>query len=609
MSVTQLYQSFLQSPTAPQWEKIGIVRRAGVVAPLFSVYSRRSAGVGEIPDLELLGEWCRACGMSVIQLLPLNDVGFNFRPYDASSTFALEPMHLSFEKLQGCPVKLFQEKIDLLRKQFPAGRARVDYGIKKAKLELFREIFEKTRFWPEGFQQFVKQNSFWLEDYALFNVLKQICRDVTWEDWPEPFKNRDAAALEEIRGQYPRQIEFQKWLQWQLFEQCRRTREKLNESGILLMGDLPFLVSRDSADVWAHQDYFKLNLSSGAPPDAYFAAGQRWGMPPYDWDRIASQRYDYLVEKIRYAANFYDLFRIDHVVGIFRLWTIPLSEPLENAGLNGTFDPQDESKWEEHGRGLLAKMTESSMMLPTAEDLGVVPDCSYRTLEAFAVPGLDVQRWTKYWNGNYEFKRPEDFRKNSTAVISTHDMSSFLGWWAFEAGTVDGALFKRLSQEKGIAFDALKDALFDAARSRYGRLRWKESVQTLDAFLQIMGKRREEIPDLADFYLGSFDEKRKFWNYLGLDAAGYHENAPAPAEAALRKVSETASIFSIQMLQDWLSLGDVLKAYDVWDYRINFPGTISEKNWSWTVPVSLEAMKTLPINEKILKMNRETERV
>ncbi len=154
------------------------------------------------------------------------------------------------------------------------------------------------------------------------------------------------------------------------------------------MGDLPFLVSRDSADVWAYKNYFKLTLSSGAPPDMYFSMGQRWGMPPYSWDNIEAGNYSYIRERLLYAENFFDMFRIDHFIGLFRVWTIDLKTPEELKGLYGRFDPEDNYYWEEHGKKILEVINNSTTMLACAEDLGTVPDCSDKVLKEFSVTSI-----------------------------------------------------------------------------------------------------------------------------------------------------------------------------------------------------------------------------
>ncbi len=603
------YQSFLSSPSAKQWQKTGVSRRSGVIVPLFSVYSKSSIGIGEIPDLKLLVDWCKTTNQSIIQLLPMNDTGSAFTPYDSQSTFALDPMYLSIEKLSNLEMKPFLTLIQSLRKRFPVKGRRVNYEIKKAKLELLWIIFQKMdRNNSTKFRKFVSANSDWLEDYALFKVLKERFEGKSWFEWPEELKSRSAEALSKFAEENEGRIEFQEWLQWQLSEQFKETKQYAFGQGVFILGDLPFLVSRDSADVWAHQNYFKLDLSSGAPPDLYFSMGQRWGMPPYRWDEIEKHGYDYLIQKLKFAENFYDFFRIDHFVGIFRLWTIKLSEPEESYGLNGVFDPSDESRWNEHGRKLVNVMLENVQMLPCAEDLGVIPECSYRTLNDYSLPGIDVQRWTRDWGKSYDFKQPAEYRKNSVTTISTHDMLPLLGWWLLEAGTADEELFKRLLKNKNIDFDQVKDQLFDLSGSGYKRLRWKKEISTPETLLGILNLQWDNAWEIIDLYKSSFDEREKFWQFLGFKNAPSNEYMNQLVKEALIRAHASASIFSIQLLQDWLSLDNTLAGIDPKELRVNYPGSISPDNWSFVLPVSLEDLKAHKINKVIRDICKDTGR-
>ena len=598
------YTYLLSTITAPQWKRIGIHRRAGVVAPLFSVFSADSTGIGELPDIHLLIDWCQACGMSIIQLLPMNDTGFGFRPYDAQSSFALDPVYLRVDKLKGADIKPFLPHLLKIKSEFPTGRSRVDYRIKQAKLELLWKIFSSISLDDEqdGFGGFTKDNAFWIEDYALFKVIKEKNGDMSWEGWSHDLKYREEATLYAFRETYRQNILFHQWLQWQLFEQFTAAKSYAQKNNVLLMGDIPFLVSRDSADVWSHQDCFKLDLSSGAPPDLLYSKGQRWGMPPFNWDRIAQQHYAYVIEKLRYAQNFYDLYRIDHVVGIFRVWSIPLSEPQENGGLNGAFDPADESIWEKHGKDLLTLMVKHSDMLACAEDLGTVPNCCFKVLNEMGIPGIDVQRWMRDWGKSYAFKSTGAYRKCALATIATHDMSNLCAWWDFECGTVDEALFRRNCEKKNVAFDRIKEVLFDTNASRHGRLRWKPEIDTEEKLLNVLGTAPSESWALLDMYRGSFKEKQQFLQFLGLENDTHEGCSTMFIKNALTKIQESACIFSIQLIQDYLDL-DQLYEVDPWENRINFPGTLSEKNWTLVLQLSLDDILALPINSVLKSIN------
>ncbi|MFA5075635.1 MAG: 4-alpha-glucanotransferase [Candidatus Babeliales bacterium] len=602
---------FLTSTLAgPQWKRIGTKRRAGVVVPLFSVYSRTSCGIGELPDLKLLVDWCSQTGLSIIQLLPMNDTGFCFRPYDAQSMFALDPVYLCLEKLQHADVKPFLPQLLQMKQRFPTGKGRVDYGVKAEKLALLWKIFTSMPAdrLPEAFDVFVKKSVFWLDDYTLYKVIKEKNNEMSWEGWSEDLKNCDEDTLDGFRETYHENILFHKWLQWQLFEQFKKIKDYARDNNVLLMGDIPFLVSRDSADVWSHQDCFKLAFSSGAPPDLLYSKGQRWGMPPFNWEHIAHRRYDYVIEKLSFAQNFYDLYRIDHVVGIFRVWTIPISEPPENGGLNGAFDPADEKSWEAHGRNLLSLMMRHSDMLACAEDLGTVPDCCFRVLNELGIPGIDIQRWMRDWGKTYAFKSPQAYRKCALSTISTHDMSNLRAWWEFECGTVDEGLFRRNCEKKHIPFEQVRTRLFDVEASRYGRLRWKRQIDTEEKLLSALGLSASEAWALLDMYRGSFHEQKQFLDFLGIRQDAPENLSAALNKNALAKIQESSCIFSIQLIQDYLDL-DRPRDADPWENRINFPGTLSEKNWTLALLLSLEELLASPGNPMLKTINGQCGRI
>lgn len=609
------YSHFLNTKTADKWQRIGLKRRAGVVAPLFSIYSRNSVGIGEIPDIKLLVKWCQKTGISVIQLLPMNDVGYDFAPYNSTSSFALEPMYLSINNLKNVNLNLFKKEIRDLKKFIPGGKEKVNYKIKYEKIKLLFKIFKVSYLkGTKKFDEFKKNNAYWLKDYALYKVIKEIQLNRSWEDWDEKYKKRDENALSEIETGFSERFNFYFWVQWQLFEQFTAVKKYANERGVYITGDLPFLVSRDSADVWAHKNFFKLSFSSGAPPDMYFAMGQRWGMPTYNREEMQKDNYTYLKEKLHFAENFYDIYRIDHFVGFFRLWSIAMDCPLENGGLIGSFDPNEEHLWEEAGRKLLDVMIENSSMLPCAEDLGTIPDCSPKVLWEYGIPGMNVQRWVKDFNGSDNFINSENYRINSIATLSTHDSSTIIDWWHNETGTIDEKLFKRLCENKNIMderYEEIVKNLFDYEKSKYGRLFWKSEINNTNKLVEVLGVNYDFSWDIINLYKESYNERLKFLDFLGFEQNGNDFKINTHfVRKALEKINQSASIFSNQLLQEWLFLDESLfiKGEET-SYRINFPGIINDSNWTFVLPVSLEIMLNLGINTEIKKIIENTNRL
>ncbi|MDD5167039.1 MAG: 4-alpha-glucanotransferase [Candidatus Omnitrophica bacterium] len=598
-----LEKHLLNTPSRKKWERIGLRRRAGVLVPLFSVYSKESTGIGDLGDLKLLIDWAAQTGNSIIQLLPMNETGPIFCPYDSVSSFALEPAYICLRELRGIKNKSIETKMQDLKKAFPLSGNNVDYAIKKKKLELLWDVFSLEGECNLGeFQKFKQDNACWLLDFALYKVLKDYHKGYPWYEWEDKFKSRDRIALDNFSEEYKRELAFQAWLQWQLYEQFKSAKAYAATKKVYLKGDLPILVSRDSADAWAHPEFFKLEFAAGAPPDMYCAKGQRWGMPTYNWEKIIDDDYRYLREKLRFAQNFYDILRIDHVVGLFRIWSIPYNEPLENKGLNGFFDPRDERIWEEHGRNILSVIIDNTDMLLCAEDLGVIPKACTDTLFSLGIPGNDVQRWAKDWNIKHDFLPPKEYRELSVAMLSTHDTTNWPAWWENEAGTVDEGLFiRKCSDHRGIDFNRIRDKLFDPMRSSHGRLRWLDSIDSVDKLVSILARKREDLGDFIDLYQNSYREKEKLWLHFHIKGAMREGSDREMMQAALKISLDSCAIFCINTVFDWLYLGDILKC-DPYEYRINTPGTVSDKNWSLTIPLPLEKLMKDKICTGIKKM-------
>jgi 4-alpha-glucanotransferase len=594
--------ALLNSASKERWQRVGLKKRAGVLIPLFAVFSAQTIAVADFSDLKLLIDWLVKTGNSILQLLPMNETGTLHCPYDAISSFALEPLYLSLGQM---PLsRVLRKKTAELKIQFPAGGAYVDYGFKVAKLKLLQEIFQGQKL-PPAFEQFVQENRYWLDDFALFRVLKDYHQGLPWYEWAGQFRDREAPALAGFQRDHQQEIIFQQWLQWQTYLQFRTVKEYASRRKIILKGDLPILVSRDSADVWAHRDFFKLEFAAGAPPDMYAALGQRWGMPTYNWENIACDDYRYLKQRLRYAENFYDILRIDHVVGLFRIWSIPYDQPQETQGLNGFFDPADQSRWGEHGKTILSVMLASTKMLLCAEDLGVIPPVCAQLLGELGIPGNDVQRWTKDWKIKHDFLAAQDYRLSSVAVLSTHDTTNWQAWWENECGTVDEALFMRKCAGR-VDYLGAKAKLFEPLLSAHGRLRWLNSLDSVDKLIEGLSPQRAvpkgHLLDFIDLYENSFQEKEKLWKQMKLAGPMREKSDREILAAALRIALEASSIFSIQLVTDWLALAPDILSHDPYNYRVNTPGTISPRNWSQVFPISIEKLLRHPLCAQIKQM-------
>ncbi|MCM8822971.1 MAG: 4-alpha-glucanotransferase, partial [Candidatus Omnitrophica bacterium] len=381
-------------------------------------------------------------------------------------------------------------------------------------------------------------------------------------------------------------------VQFICYNQLCEAKEYAKEKNVFLMGDLPVLPSRDSADVWSKRDIFNLEFSAGAPPDMYCAFGQRWGMPVLNRGKLKAQDYRYLIEKIKYLDNFFDMIRIDHVVGFFRIWAIPVDEPEENYGLNGFFIPEDESNWKNYGKEILSVLVSNSSSLLCAEDLGIIPPVCTQTLVELGIPGYEVLRWKKNYGSDYSFIHPSDYRELAVSTLSTHDTSFWLYWWEKEAGTIDSDLFYLKCKSIGLDAEKISPMLFENLKEG-GRLRWKKNISSEQRLLEILNLSEDKAKDILQIYRDTYGEKEKLSLLLG-QSDNY-------LKKAVSLLLNGCSIFCINLLPDLLCI-DAGIANSIATLRINKPGTQSSQNWSFALKESLEEVIKMKVFDEIREM-------
>ena len=296
------------------WDWFGLTERQtmkGVAVPLFSLRTENDFGIGEYADLPKLGDWCVANDLEIIQILPINDTTAHFDwhdsyPYNAISAFALNPVYLNLKQLGFKEDTAFKRTRTILNKEESVNYPKV----LKAKWKHFQTAFEQQ--WEAlkdtaDFQQFVKENEDWLHDYA------QYCAE------------RDNNGTE-----------IHLFLQYHCDKQLREAVKALHDKGLLLKGDIPIGVNPSGVDVKSHPDLFNLDVQVGAPPDDFAYEGQNWGFPSYNWEAMAKDNYAWWQRRLQVMARYFDAYRIDHILGFFRIWEIPKST---RSGLLGHFNP------------------------------------------------------------------------------------------------------------------------------------------------------------------------------------------------------------------------------------------------------------------------------
>lgn len=404
-------------------------RSAGVLIPLFSIRTEDDLGCGEILGLSPMIDFALAMGHRVVQLLPLNETApGEASPYSALSLFAIDPIYISADPLKG----VAPPAIDAARAIARRGRTIAHKKLRAAKLELLNQAF---RWFQDGsddqeraaFETFAERNRGWLQDYALFRALKERFEFSSWETWPEGLRRCEPGALEQARRELSEAIRRFCYFQFLANRQWLAVRAEAAQRGAMLGGDLAFAPARDSADVWAHQELFNLERSIGTPPDAFNAQGQRWGLPMPNWERMRADAMGWWRTRVRHASELYDLFRVDHVVGLYRTFSFGYDrdEP-------GIFFPPDQAAQRAQGEEIMrAIKDEAGSSVVIAEDLGTVPPCIRASLSSLGIPGFKVFRWEKEdWNTPVErFVSPSSYPELSVATTGTHDTETLAVWW------------------------------------------------------------------------------------------------------------------------------------------------------------------------------------
>lgn len=425
--MSDLSQKLKQSKTHKGWEKVGIYPHHGIALALGSLHTEKSSGTGEFLDLIPLIDWCADVGFDLIQLLPLNDSGTDPSPYNALSSRALHPIYLSLHALP------YLEESSSLLSRLPAMHALtslpcVDYGAVLAhKIGWLRDYFSEfsSRLLSLPFYRTFLEEHPWGSSYALFKVLKDELSQTGWSSWPETLSSPTTATLTLLQKEKNHEISFYLFLQAASFYQLQTAHRYAKQKKILLKGDIPILISPDSVDVWLHRPLFDLDYAAGAPPDLLGPEGQYWGFPLFAWEQHRAEQFAWWKERLQVAATLYDLYRIDHVVGFFRIWAIPQGRPSNE----GNFSPPEEERWIPQGKELLEMMIEATSMLPIAEDLGVIPPEVRICLSDLGICGTKVICWEKEWEGDQSFTPLSSYNPLSTCCLSTHDSETFSLWW------------------------------------------------------------------------------------------------------------------------------------------------------------------------------------
>lgn len=402
-------------------------RESGILLSIASLPSKYGIGCFSREAYEFVDQ-LREAGQSYWQILPLGPTSYGDSPYQSFSTFAGNPYFISLEELIEEGV-LTQKECDSA--DFGSTPDLADYAkLYEARFPLLRKAYERSNISQnKEFQDFLAENHWWLEDYALFMAVKSRFDGNAWNEWADDIRLRWQNALDYYRRELYYEIEFHEYLQFLFIKQWKKLKSYANSKGIRIVGDIPIYVAMDSADTWAHPELFELDQDNvptavaGCPPDGFSATGQLWGNPLYRWDYHRQTGYQWWLSRLSYCYKLYDVVRIDHFRGFDQYYSIP-------AGAETAID----GHWEQ-GPGIGFFHTVKQALGEKeiiAEDLGYVTDSVRQLVKDSGFPGMKVLEFAfdSRDSGCASDYLPHNYTENCVAYTGTHDNETITGWFS-----------------------------------------------------------------------------------------------------------------------------------------------------------------------------------
>lgn len=663
----------------PHFKEAELLRGAGVVIPVFSLRREHGWGSGAFGDLQPLTDWAVSTGQKVIQLLPINDTNLTHTwqdsyPYNALSVYALHPLYVNIDALPQ-PDKKTAKKWEKQREKLNA-LAQVDYEeVLTLKLDALQHAFKeegKEILATPSFRQFFAANVHWLPAYAMFCTLRDKFGTARFADWPKysQFSYDDLVEFCSPTSDYYTQVCFWYYVQFVLHSQLLAAATYAREHGVILKGDIPIGISPCSVEAWMEPQLFHLNAQAGAPPDDFSATGQNWGFPTYNWAEMAKDNYRWWMRRFTHMATYFDAYRMDHILGFFRIWEIPAHSvqgllgqfspalPLtqeDMAKFNFTFnaaylDPLITEEYLEEKLGDLASKAKKKFLEKN-------DDGTYRLREEFKTQ-RQVQAYFEGKTDGDDIRLRDGLYALISNVLFVADHNDTSKYHPRIAALKDG-YFKTLPQDQQKAFTALYNDYFFERHNKF----WEEEalkklpgltqatrmlacaedlgmipacVKPVMDKLQLLSLEIQRMPK----QLGTLFNNIKKYPYLSVATPSTHDmsvlrawwkedpahtqqfynqvlgkKGPAPDEAnteictqIIRMHLMSPSMLALIGLQDLTAMDVDLRGTDPDEERINIPAN-PRHYWRYRMPMTLETLSGAgAFNEKLKELIKQGNR-
>ena len=342
-------------------------RKTGVVIPLAALYDEGQCAIGDFLSLKPFADFCSQCNLTLIQLLPVNDTGTQSSPYSGLSANALHPLYIRISALPEFSAVL-NEKTKLLHLLYSFIEKKYAKEGSSQATSLNKEI-----------TAFIKANK-WVIPYAVYKNLKDVHNQASWKEWDKSLQSltKDQIQLRWSNRALKSSHQFFVWCQMRAAAQFSEAADYVRQKGIILKGDIPILMNEDSADAWAYKDFFDHSMRAGAPPSGDSPMGQNWGFPTYNWNMLAADNYSWWKERVQTAARYYGAFRIDHILGFFRIWAVNEKESTAYLGHTMPYNSIPRTQFEQAGFNKDRLKWLSEPHIPT----GIIEDITWNHEEA-----------------------------------------------------------------------------------------------------------------------------------------------------------------------------------------------------------------------------------
>lgn len=561
---------------------------AGTAVPVFSLRSKESFGIGDFNDLKKLIDWACATGQRIIQLLPVNDTTMSGTwtdsyPYSSNSIFALHPQFLY---LPGTGVrrdssyKALQAELEAL--------PTVDYErVNKEKDRLARKAFssrrEKISADPD-YNRFYKDNAFWLEAYCAFRILRDKFGSADFSKWGE-YAVYDRKKIHKLLETNKYESEYHSFVQYQLHRQLKEAKEYAGRHGIALKGDLPIGVSRTGMDAWQNPTQFHLDSQAGAPPDAFATDGQNWGFPTYNWEQMEKDGYSWWKARLKNMEQYFDAFRIDHILGFFRIWEIPVGA---RSGLMGHFNPAlpfSEEELKDKGFDLSTGWyTEDGLNTLFVEDprrkgYWHPRIAAQNTQRYLNLPGWQKDSYNRLYD-DFFYHRHNDFWKESAMKKLPELLAATVMLTCGEdLGMIPACVPEVMNIEKILSLEIQR---MPKDPSRAFADTWQYP------YLSVCATSTHDMSPLRAWWKENREMTSRFWNeILGHSGEAPQECTPDICRSIIMMHLQSMSMLAILPLQDYLSLKPELCFDNPDDERINVPA-ITPYYWRFRMKVNIE---------------------